>query len=454
MGGRVPRVFATAISVVLWQSLNAAALSRAGQVDEWTENVRNGRGELKTGVIRFWHCGGLVTEPRQYVARFAPNGVLLEYLGDAQGKLSDQKIVRAGSGENGESQHFFQTLAADGQKWEYGMGGLMTARATEDPLALAGAWNLCDLGLSPTMYGTALRVRGASWNPSNTRCDGRTCVIVATRGDLRKEVTLDVTRDSVPIRAVLYRGEELVAESRTTESQLIDGVWYPKKVEFYTKTPGGERRDSITVEQAEFNKPEHPSRMTPAALGLEVGTNVQWTSSAGQYELRMWTGEDAVPVEEFTRMERSGQITYSDRARKYMNDHRGTPQQILKAAVPISRSFETEWARYTREFCDRYSLNEEQRQAADRILKDCEEQARRYLDSHKSEIDDLLERWEKAKTATSAPAEIVNTLLGEGVELKRPIQRIFDERLKPRLETLPTKAQRAAVDRPAASQPK
>lgn len=453
MSNRVNHKAPAVVLFVVQGILCTTVTSQGREPDDCANEVRNGRRSFATGIVRFWHKGGPITEQRQYVAHFSDNGVMLEQLGNHDRIISGQSIVSPESTASIEEAFFPRSLATTSEVWEYGDSGLMRARATESNMAMAGAWNLRDLGLSPTFFGVPLSAAASTWNLLDVRRDGPNCIVIMTRDDLRKEVTFDATQGFAPVRAAMYKGNELAAEA-VSELGFFDGAWYPKKVEFNQKTPNGERRDVVMIEHAEFNRPEHPAQLTPANLGLEVGTNVRWTTADGRHDTRMWSGHEAVSPDEFRRLRRSGEIEYSDRARKYNAEHRGTPQQILKAAVPISRSFETEWAKYTREFCDRYALNEEQRQAANRILNDCEEQARRYFDSRKAEVDALLERWEKAKTATSAPAEIVNRLLAEGLDLKRPVQRIFDERLKPRLETLPTKAQRAAVDAPAASQPK
>lgn len=236
-------------------------------------------------------------------------------------------------------------------------------------------------------------------------------------------------------------------------------MWYPKKIEFYRTdyVDGKEPAEVIEVEHAEFNRPGQPSVFTPADLGLEVGTNVDWHTPDGQTELRLWDGGSAVSPEEFTRKKDAGQIKYSERFKKYIQPRMvRRPDQILRLLnLSTPKYFESEWRTYTREFVTRYALDAEQTQAAFRILEDCEEQARRYVEARLPIFERLQDRWTEAKSATSAPAEAVKQLLREHQELMAPIERIFEEHLKPRLDTIPTPSQRKAADPPAPpTQPK
>ena len=106
---------------------------------------------------------------------------------------------------------------------------------------------------------------------------------------------------------------------------------------------------------------------------------------------------------------------------------------------------ESQWEQYVREFIQKYQLNEEQAQRARSILKDCQDQAQRYMQKHKSDLEDLEKKIADAGKAGGTSKEA--TELGEKkTKLLEPVGRIFEQQLKPRLEKLPTRAQREAAE--------
>ncbi|MCA9242973.1 MAG: hypothetical protein KDA32_03385 [Phycisphaerales bacterium] len=108
---------------------------------------------------------------------------------------------------------------------------------------------------------------------------------------------------------------------------------------------------------------------------------------------------------------------------------------------------ESDWERYTREFCEKYELNDEQRQRAQSILTDCEKQRDRYLEKKKATLEDLDKRIAELRQSKDKDAGTqVTTLTQQKTDLEAPVQRIFDRQLKPRLERLPTSAQRKAAE--------
>lgn len=122
------------------------------------------------------------------------------------------------------------------------------------------------------------------------------------------------------------------------------------------------------------------------------------------------------------------------------------------------KGFEGEWQRYTEQFIQKYKLNEDQTTRANAILKDCLEQGERTMKSRQSQIEqldkqtaDLNSSQDKDKAAKLAE---LNT---QRQKLLEPLTRIFEGQLKPRLDALPTRAQRKAAETPppapAAPQP-
>lgn len=116
--------------------------------------------------------------------------------------------------------------------------------------------------------------------------------------------------------------------------------------------------------------------------------------------------------------------------------------------------FASKWEQYVREFIQRYGLNEEQQQQAQAILKDCQAQGERHIRGKKSEMDRIDARiTELRNTRDPAATKEVAELSEQRQKLIEPIEQIFEKSLKPRLEKLPTRAQRKSAEA-AANKPK
>jgi polyhydroxyalkanoate synthesis regulator phasin len=113
---------------------------------------------------------------------------------------------------------------------------------------------------------------------------------------------------------------------------------------------------------------------------------------------------------------------------------------VPSAAVP-----ESQWESYVREFIEKYKLNDEQAQRARAILKDCQERAAQYTQKHKAEIEELDKKIAAASAAGGKSKELAE-LNERKSKLTEPVGQIFEQKLKPSLEKLPTRAQRQAAD--------
>lgn len=108
-----------------------------------------------------------------------------------------------------------------------------------------------------------------------------------------------------------------------------------------------------------------------------------------------------------------------------------------------SDNYESEWDKYVQDFIAKYGLDESQKQKAEVILADCKEQAGRYMNGKKSDIERLEAREKelqgsKEKSKAADLAEIGKLKQ----KLREPIKQIFERQLKPRLDKLPTRTQR------------
>lgn len=119
------------------------------------------------------------------------------------------------------------------------------------------------------------------------------------------------------------------------------------------------------------------------------------------------------------------------------------------------KEFESAWEKYVREFIAKYKLNNEQTQKANTVLEDCEAQAKRYMIGRQEQIEKLDKQIKEQKKARDKKSKSKNLsqLNDKRKKMMEPIDRIFEQQLKPRLERLPTRAQRRAVEAAAKKKP-
>ncbi len=123
---------------------------------------------------------------------------------------------------------------------------------------------------------------------------------------------------------------------------------------------------------------------------------------------------------------------------------RGRGQEA--AAANAGEKFESQWETYVREFCARYKFDEEQKQRAQSILKDCQDQAGQHLRSIRTDLEKIEKDLAAAGKGGPEASKKSADLNQAKSKLVAPINDIFDKKLKPRLEKLPTRAQRAVAE--------
>lgn len=131
----------------------------------------------------------------------------------------------------------------------------------------------------------------------------------------------------------------------------------------------------------------------------------------------------------------------------------GPPVNAGKAGA----NFESQWEAYVREFIQRYQLDEGQTQRAQSILKDCQDMAQRIMQKNKAAIEELDKKvLELGQSKEGDKLRELTEINARRTKLTEPIDQIFERQLKPRLEKLPTRAQRQAAEatsRPAVGAP-
>lgn len=128
-----------------------------------------------------------------------------------------------------------------------------------------------------------------------------------------------------------------------------------------------------------------------------------------------------------------------------------TPRTAVEAARnPVGAGLSL-WEDYVRKFIEKYRLDAAQEQQALRALRSCQQQAHAYLRRKKPDFE-RLDRLHAASGADSTPAGPDQGPASP--ELRRlliPIDDIFKKQLKPRLDMIPTRRQRLAVDQEGAA---
>lgn len=114
------------------------------------------------------------------------------------------------------------------------------------------------------------------------------------------------------------------------------------------------------------------------------------------------------------------------------------------------KNYETVWDTYTRNFIEKYELNEAQAQKAESILQRCKQQGKQVVmrsEKRLAEIDSQIAELRKTKSRDKSHAANLQKLETQRGELLKPLTAIFEKRLKPQLDKLPTRAQRAAAEK-------
>ncbi|HMQ15168.1 MAG TPA: hypothetical protein PKC49_04265 [Phycisphaerae bacterium] len=140
-----------------------------------------------------------------------------------------------------------------------------------------------------------------------------------------------------------------------------------------------------------------------------------------------------------------------------------TPEQeqrrrLLIRSMKINRALTPHvglWETYVRDFIRRYQLDQDQCEKAGAILLECQKRAQEIVARRRNDLAEIVSKLLDASEAGKAEeAARFRRQLQDGL---RPIEAIFEQSLKPRLEKLPTREQRKraeeAEQRPPASQP-
>lgn len=406
---------------------------------------------------------------RFYTGQFTRGERLLTWHGDAEGVLARDSEGRP---RNYKSSPFgpVYTLDKDDAIWEVQDVDVNAHmwRKTQP----AGIIDVRSLGLTAgvPLDDPAGAVGGlARARPAGVQ-EGRH-VYVLEEADGRTTWWLDPHSGWLPVRVTREHQGRIVAESRSTLENR-SGVWFPAQVEFFDAShmEGKLPKDVIHVSGARFDTPDLPDEISLEDVGVDAGVNV-FVFTQGQSGMEgayKWDGRRPITTEEYReRWERgelrSGPIFQrnwnrisrldADTTARYLAQRGLAPPPSVPATENAPRplqplpDWESEWERYVREFCEKYRLSSEQRAQADRLLSACRKLGHEYL-ARKRFAFDAFERAhaEFLKLNADEQARRRSALERQRLALVMPLREIFDERLKPGLDKLPTREQRRVHD--------
>ena len=235
----------------------------------------------------------------------------------------------------------------------------------------------------------------------------------------------------------------------------FDGEWFPGETRYYQD---GRLVETIIVRSASLNRSDDPKEFTATDLGVEPGSSVaaQNLPPKSGKELRTWNGDGIVSFEKWLEDVQAGRREWGprhkrthesgfespydtpvERARRDLARRQANVRYVLARHVGL-------WERYVRDFIRRYELNDEQTQRAWAMFLDCRRRADAILERGADKLVALVSEYLAAREA--ADHEKVEKLSKRIADLRGPVDRIFEESLKPRLERLPTRAQRRKVE--------
>ncbi|RMF85814.1 MAG: hypothetical protein D6744_00755 [Planctomycetota bacterium] len=203
-----------------------------------------------------------------------------------------------------------------------------------------------------------------------------------------------------------------------------------------------------TAQGAPPSPTDSPARMQPTGAGEPI----RRITPEGAAENAPPNPRDVPPPR--PRSERRATRNPESPQPKQVENQPRTARRSSKSNSPVG-----EWERYVEQFIARYKLNDEQTQQAHAILADCKKQAESYTRSRQSMIEEIDKRAAELKadkdkqTASKRKAEI-SKLEQRKADLLAPISQIFERQLKPKLEKLPTRAQRRAAEQAEAKKSK
>jgi hypothetical protein len=487
-----------ALSVSVYVALVLVPAAAAQQRPAALERLEAYRGAWRTGLVEWTQVtyrkdlGMLCGVTHYMTTKFADKDVLTIDRGDENGVVVRDEN---GGASGDDSRAPTSRLGTELGTWEKMDGEIaplqptmlwIGGRSVDDPRAFGATCEISSTGLHETLW---RELRPDATRRYEESREGDLEVVRVLSENASTTYWIDPRRGWSPVR-VRYEDSQYDAwkEARSTLKE-IDGAWTPERVEIFdSRHEGGATpAEVVCIRNAAFNKPEHPKKLTLADIGVDVGTDVTVFELNKPRRDGKWDGEQVLDMMEFSRRRleegplflREIKIFKQRRAEKALADLNEMavtdpdPDAMRQSIAKRPSQCESLWEAYTRKFIEKYKLNEDQTQKALAVLKECQERGRAHLDVHRDEFakyDELLKKLGQtaaapagkkeptapangakeptaasndAKEPASAPGKNENPeLQAMRDKLIKPLDDIFEQRLVPRLDKIPTRAQR------------
>lgn len=429
------------------------------------------RRNLASGVVLWSWSDRTLDQPREYrfVSRYALNGDrIFEERGDQEGWVirdpaSDTPITRLPrlSLINGEGIWVHHETNIDCDWWQAGLPDLDSGAPT--PNVRDVRW----IGMHPSSEAAFQRGVACLWaagddasRPIRRWSENERGNQIEVIGEIEGGGTITWWID--PARGwnaerILFRDGDSTLEVRCELRQYAEH-WFPGVV---THRIDGKETQRFTVLDAEFCRPDDPLQFSPLDIGLEPGIVVvpqNFRVTSRPFTL-YWNGDGVVSAESWFADVRSGRRQPGSGIQRKLRGEESpylTAEQIREQrelgiqslAQGLRGRALSDWEKYTLEFIQRYELDQEQSEAANQVLRQCQEEGRRLLAGKQAEFARLARELQETRQAHDR--ERYARILEQVSQLRAPIERIFESQLKPRLERIPNSEQRRRV---AATQP-
>ena len=270
-------------------------------------------------------------------------------------------------------------------------------------------------------------------------------LIVGGNDEWREILTTEQRKTHDEDVKLMYQSFETTDDqiSRIVSGEMtVEDFRVPQRHRTHTSQSGADAAPEPSDEPMEpgDERPRHSLSSSPRDEGAGQPSSVKGADQRGartprasaKPPARRGTENRAAPLQR----DPDPRATRRDRSRPA----RGTPKANSKQP-------ESQWEKYVREFIEKYKLNDEQSQKAAAVLEDCQTRADRHRLAHKQQVADFDKQIaELKKSKDKDKSKKVSDLTDKRKKLLDPIDRIFEQQLKPRLERLPTRAQRRAAE--------
>lgn len=266
---------------------------------------------------------------------------------------------------------------------------------------------------------------------------------------------IDPARDWSVVRSSWVREDGSVAQEMVVEEFIHKGnVWFPKRIGIYFPERSAAPAYTIEVTKFRVDEPGLPDSLGPADIGVQVGTSITMRQDDGSVATMGWNGEKMEPFMDVATKVNRGELQLGPDYK--IAEQEATRQSVFTVVFFADLGSDAEtlgdvvvpkrWEQYVHDFIRKHKLTEAQQQRAWEIHGECKSRADAYETAHRAELDEIDESLHELQSRESSTEQIIGELkelAGRKAKLSRPVVRIFQQELQPRLRALLTKEQAA-----------